>query len=311
MKIGLIGAGKVGFTLGKHFTEYVKNKGKMFDTKENNLEISNEISVMGYYSKNPESAKEAAKFTDTNYYESMNALVQACDTIFLTVPDGQIDVIAKELDVLGEDLNGKVIIHTSGALSSQVFSGMDSQVFGYSIHPIYAVNSKTASYIHFQDCFITVEGHNKYAEFLMDFFKTLGHSVKRITGDDKVQYHASAVFASNLVVGLYAQASTLLSECGFTMEEAQKALAPLFANNAENLVKVGYNQALTGPVARCDAGTVRKHLQALEHRTADDKEQVLQVYKELSKNLVSIARENRGDSEQWKVAYDELEKELK
>lgn len=307
MKIGFIGAGKVGFTLGKHMVEFVKNHGSVFETKERKLTISNEICVMGFYSRSLEHAKEAARFTDTNYYESMNALVQACDTIFLTVPDGQIDVIAKELDVRGEDLDGKILIHASGALSSQVFSGMDSQVYGYSIHPIYAVNSRTASYIHFQDCFITVEGAERYASFLMDFFRSLGHPVKRINALDKVQYHAAAVFASNLVVGLYNISSKLLSECGFTMEEAEKALAPLFLNNAENLVEVGCHKAMTGPVARCDIGTVRKHLQTLKERDALDADCVFNIYRELSRNLVSIARDNQA---QEALKYDELEKTL-
>ena len=41
MKVGFIGAGKVGFSLGKYF----KTHG---------------VSVVGYYSKTPESAKSAA-----------------------------------------------------------------------------------------------------------------------------------------------------------------------------------------------------------------------------------------------------------
>ena len=50
MKIGFVGAGKVGFTLGKYF----QSKG---------------ISVVGYFSKNIASAKEASSFTNTSCFE--------------------------------------------------------------------------------------------------------------------------------------------------------------------------------------------------------------------------------------------------
>ena len=68
MKTGFIGAGKVGFTLGKFFA-------------------ANNIQVTGYYSRRRESAKEAAAFTGTTVYDSIGELVQDSDAVFLTVPD--------------------------------------------------------------------------------------------------------------------------------------------------------------------------------------------------------------------------------
>ena len=46
MKIGFIGAGRVGFTLGKYFCEHG-------------------VEVAGYYSRNIQSAQEAAEFTNS------------------------------------------------------------------------------------------------------------------------------------------------------------------------------------------------------------------------------------------------------
>lgn len=285
MKIGFIGAGKMGFTLGKHLTEYEK------------IHVNSDFEVMGYYSRNPESAAEAARFTDTNYYESMNDLVKVCDVIFLTVPDSQIKTVADKLANMHSDdecsLTGKALIHTSGALSSRVFSGMGDQVYGYSLHPIYAVNSKTDSYLHFQDCYMTLEGEGMYTEQIMQLFEKLGHTVKQISPDCKAEYHASAVFVSNLVVGLYAMGSDLLAECGFTREEAERALIPLFTNNAENISRAGIQNALTGPVSRCDIQTVEKHLGVLE----GDSEA---VYRILSNRLISIAREGKDMDEEYK-----------
>ena len=79
MKTGFIGAGKVGFTLGKFFC----SKGSTDCT-----ESSNSIKVTGYYSRNTQSAEEAAKFTGTKAFTDMGALIEASDVLFLTVPDG-------------------------------------------------------------------------------------------------------------------------------------------------------------------------------------------------------------------------------
>ncbi len=276
MKIGFIGAGKMGYTLGRHLKEKATSR----------------CEIVGYYSQSLDSAKDAAKFTDTAYYEDLEELVCACDTLFITVPDGQIAVMADRLDRLSCSINGKILCHTSGALSSQVFSGMHSRIFGYSIHPIYAVSSKTESYINFGDCFITIEGNDKYQKELFGLFHTCGHDVKIISANDKVKYHGAAVFSSNLVIGLYHMAVGLMAECGFSMEEAERALKPLFKNNADKLFSSDCKTALTGPIERCDGSTVKKHIESL---CGDE----IIIYKLLSKELVEIAetKNNRDYSE--------------
>jgi hypothetical protein len=297
MRIGFIGAGKMGFTLGR----YLKDRSME--------EKWCDIQVVGYYSRNPESAKQAAEFTDTEYYDDKADLVRECDVLFLTVPDGQIAVTANELDRLSDTgkaengeivcegaeprklkslLDGKILCHTSGALSSQVFSGIKSCVYGYSIHPMYAVSSKTESYKNFNESYITIEGDEKYLEYFRKLFCGLGHRVSVITAENKVKYHAASVCASNLVIGLYSLSMKLLGECGFSDEEADTALKPLFKNNALKLVECGPRKALTGPVERGDTGTVQKHLDCL---TGDERE----LYRLLSKKLVDIAQGENYD----------------
>lgn len=284
MRIGFIGAGKMGFTLGKHLKE------------------STDALLVGYFSQNPESAREAAKFTDTKCYEDLNELADLCDTLFITVPDGQIAVIAELLDRLGTVMEGKILCHTSGAISSQVFSGMHSQIYGYSIHPMCAVSSKTKSHINFSKCFITIEGHERYLEFFVRLFRSLGHEVKIIEKEDKIRYHGAAVMASNLVIGLYHMAQEELSKCGFTSEEADRALKSLFKGNAEKLAEYGCEEALTGPVERCDIKTISKHMSVLEGDT-------LEAYRLLSRQLVDVARKKAG--EEMSDKYDELDDMLK
>lgn len=314
MKIGFIGAGKMGFTLGKHLMDNQKVlQSSMFS----------ELQVSGYYSLNQASAKEAAEFTDTKYYENVRDIVMESDIIFLTVPDGQIAVTAMMLDGLGSLMDQKIICHTSGALSSLVFSGMTRPVFGYSIHPIYAVNSKTESYKHFSDSFITIEGslneimndpensktkehqhmHTFYINAFEDLFLKLGHRVRSISAEEKPAYHMACVFASNLVVGVYQLAAELLTTCGFSMEESQKALVPLFLNNAGNIAEFGTNKALTGPVARGDIETVKKHLAVFEQKQEFDSLTEI-AYRVLSQKICEIGCDNMKASIEEKDSQD-------
>lgn len=285
MDIGFVGAGRMGFTMGKHLVDYIRDTG------------NTEIVVKGYYNRTPDYAREAAAFTDTDYYENLEALVNDCDTIFITVSDGAICEQVQKLDKANTSAKELVLIHTSGALSSDIFSGMSSPVYGYSIHPIYAVSSRTASYVNFRDAFVTIEGHERYIKSLCSLFENMGHKVKAIAAEGKIKYHAAAVCGSNLVIGLFHMAVRQLVECGFTEAEANEALMPLFMNNANALQDRGCENALTGPVSRNDAGTVREHLEVLQG-------DVREIYRLLSGELVGIADRTADGS------YDELRKIL-
>ena len=58
LKTGFIGAGKVGFTLGKYFS---------------NTTDANSIKVTGYYSRNTQSAEEAANFTGSEAFSAASS----------------------------------------------------------------------------------------------------------------------------------------------------------------------------------------------------------------------------------------------
>ncbi|MBE5953610.1 MAG: DUF2520 domain-containing protein [Lachnospiraceae bacterium] len=278
MKIGIIGAGKMGYTLGKHFS----------------VSDLPDIQLVGYYSRNLLSAIDAAQFTNSNYFEMLEELCVKCDMLFLTVPDGEIKKLVASLNELSKFLSGKIICHTSGALSSLELSGICSDVYVYSVHPIFAVNSKMEAYKNFVDAFITIEGDLKYIDYIKVLFTNLGHNVKVISPDDKVKYHSAAVFSSNLVIGLYHMAEGILKQCGFNDIEIDLALKPLFINNANMLYESNCKAALTGPVERCDYETLEKHLFVLQNDYYD-------VYKIISNQLVEIADNKHNERDYSKI----------
>lgn len=263
MNTGFIGAGKVGFSMGKYLTERGEH-------------------VTGYYSRSAHSSKEAAEFTDTRQYLSLKDLVGDSDALFLTVPDGVIGSVWEQLKTL--PIQNKRIIHCSGAMSSAVFSDIGRyHAYGYSIHPLLAVNDKYHSYQDLAGAFFTVEGDGRYLQELKAMLEGFGNTVETIQARDKVRYHAAAAMASNLYVGLVGLCEDLLGGCGFSPENAHKALAPLILGNTENIVRYGTAQALTGPIERNDTATVQKHLENLP-------QEYREVYRILSKQVLKVAK---------------------
>ena len=134
MKIGFIGAGKVGFSLGQFF-------------------VQGGLPVTGYYSRHRGSAQEAAAWTGTKQYESLESLVRASDALFLTVPDGAIASVFAQLREF--DLAGKQICHCSGALTArEAFPGVEETGAGhYSIHPLFPLCDKTVAWRNYRVLF--------------------------------------------------------------------------------------------------------------------------------------------------------------
>lgn len=269
MRTGIIGAGKVGCSLGKYF-------------RLANLEVT------GYYDVNEDLAKEAATFTETTFIEDLETIVKTSDTLFLTVPDDLITTVWNQMKDMS--LEGKFICHCSGALSAgDAFPGIDKcGAFGYSVHPLFAVSDKYNSYKELSHAYFVIEGDEKHREEIAGIFKNLGNEVRYIAAKDKVKYHCAAAVCSNHVVALIQESLELLQECGFDEESALKALTPIMLGNMQHIVERGTVNSLTGPVERADVKTVEKHLSCL-----NEKQQML--YRLLSEILISIGeKKNLG-----------------
>jgi predicted short-subunit dehydrogenase-like oxidoreductase (DUF2520 family) len=270
MNIGFVGAGKVGFSLGRFF-------------------VQGGVPVTGYYSRHRESAEEAARFTSTKAYDSLPALVQDCDVLFLTVPDGVIASVFEELK--NYDLSGKQICHCSGALSARdAFPGIaETGAYGYSIHPLFPISSKCLSYRELPGAFFCLEGDGVHLPQWKALLESLGPAVQIISGADKVRYHAACAISSNLVCALVQESLDLLETCGFTPESGLKALTPLIRSNLAHVLEADPTEALTGPVERDDTTTVAKHL------TCFSTQEERALYSGVSRKLVQMAEKRHPD----------------
>ncbi|MCD7903696.1 MAG: NAD(P)-binding domain-containing protein [Oscillospiraceae bacterium] len=140
MRIGFIGAGKVGFTLGKFFVE-------------------GGVPVTGYWSRQREHMQEAALFTGTKQYDTLAALVNDSDALFLTVTDGAISAMFAQL-CTETALSGKQICHCSSAMTArEAFPGLSELgAYGYSIHPLFPISDPYRSWRELTGAFFAWKG---------------------------------------------------------------------------------------------------------------------------------------------------------
>lgn len=270
MKVGFIGAGKVGFSLGRYFAD-------------------NGIELTGYYSRTADSARKAAEFTGSEFYSQPEGLISASDAVFLTVPDGAI----KEtyLSLTKYKLTGKQLCHCSGAMSAtEAFPDISAYgALASSIHPLFPVSSKEESYKELGNAFFCIEGD--CADEWSGILSRMGNSVRIITSGIKSRYHAACSVASNLVCGLMEESVQMLEQCGFTADEALAALEPLAMSNIRRIFAVGPTAALTGPIERNDVSTVKKHIACIDDKTGSE------LYKAVSRKLADMAQERHKESD--------------
>lgn len=263
MKIGFIGAGKAGTSLGAYF-------------------VKHGISVAGYFSRTMESSTRAARSTGSAAFSNTEDLCSACDAVFITTPDGEIENTAEKLGREGSAGN-LFLVHVSGSLSSSVLASASEHIA--SAHPMTAISSYDTD---FSGVFFTIEGEGKTAEMLKGLFESCGNRTARIRSEKKMLYHCAASCASNLMVGLADMAVSMLEECGFDEEDALLLLSPLMKGNMDAVCEKGPAEALTGPVERNDIGTVKGHLSSLEGRERE-------IYRLLSLELIKTAREKNKE----------------
>ncbi len=266
MKIGIIGAGRVGCSMGKYLVE----RGK---------------TVTGYYSQNYENAAMAANFTGTDSFQRMEELVTLSDTLFIAVPDDKIGAVWDCMK--GMSIDERIICHFSGSLSSDVFNGIDGKkAYGASAHPMLAFRDKFSSYKQLHNCFFTLEGNSCALQRLENLLDGLGNPYGMVRTEDKAKYHCAASILSNDVLALLDIGLSLLKQCGFVKEKALSAASWLIRGNVENVLANGTQASLTGPVLRGDVSTVKKHLDAL---SGEERE----IYRLLGRRLLAMANERQ------------------
>jgi len=179
--------------------------------------------------------------------------------VLLCVPDSEIAAAAAAVASGGgrPDLVG----HVSGATSLEALEAASPVIGSFSIHPLQTLPDRNAD---LAGAPAAVAGSTAEARRTATALaEALGMVPFEVSEDDRVAYHAAASIASNFLVTLEQSAADLLGAVG--VEHPRQVLAPLVRRSLENWIADG-PAALTGPIARGDESTVRRHREALSAR---------------------------------------------
>jgi predicted short-subunit dehydrogenase-like oxidoreductase (DUF2520 family) len=216
------------------------------------------------------------------------ASLTEADTVIVAVPDPAIRHAAEQLAASGRVTSHQVVLHCSGSRPASELSPLADRVAGVgSFHPLISfAHPESASRLLGQAAF-AIEGAPAALVTARRLAAALGGFCLEIGAEDRVLYHAAAATASNHLVALAAQATACLVRLGVGQGDAIRALVPLMRSTLNNLDRVGLPEALTGPVARGDAATVRAHLAALGERAPDE----LYPYVVMARRALAVARD--------------------
>jgi len=182
----------------------------------------------------------------------------------IAVQDAQLDAALGEL-LAANPVPGTVVLQASGSAEPATLTA--ARGAGYpagTFHPLLPLADPARAAVRFHGGYVGVDGDEAAIAAARRLAARLGARTLVIPAGEKARYHAAAVFASNFPAVLAAVAERLLRESGVEGGVAHSAVLSLMSAAVENLRGQPPAAALTGPVARGDAETVRRHLAALQ-----------------------------------------------
>jgi predicted short-subunit dehydrogenase-like oxidoreductase (DUF2520 family) len=192
--------------------------------------------------------------------------------ILITTPDGEIAGVAGELARMGaEELRGRVVLHTSGALDASVLHPV--REFGASAGSMHPLQTFTGVAVPpLEGKLFAVEGDAMAVRTARKIARELGGAPTPIEAHNKPLYHAAGALAAGHALVVVESAVQLLMSLGIKRAEAVRALLPMTRQVLQNYERLGPRAAWTGPLARGDYEIVAKHLNVLQDYSPEYKQ---------------------------------------
>jgi predicted short-subunit dehydrogenase-like oxidoreductase (DUF2520 family) len=266
MKLGFIGAGPVGTTFGVRLSEQGYAVAAVADIS-------------------PAAAERFAGLVPgCRVLGDNQKLADAVDMVFITTADDFIPKVSSEL----KWRPGQTVVHCSGASTVQSLEAARRQGAGVgSIHPCQTFAGIEQAIANLPGSTFAIEAEEPVKATLTDMARALRGDIVYLTSEDKVLYHAAAAIACNYFTTIVKLAADLWRNFGKTPADAIRAYMPLLRGTLANIETAGFPKCLTGPIARGDVATIRRHLAALEKSAPE----LLPLYKELGAFTIPIGRD--------------------
>ncbi|GHF74606.1 putative short-subunit dehydrogenase-like oxidoreductase (DUF2520 family) [Amycolatopsis bartoniae] len=212
-------------------------------------------------------------------------VVTAADLVLLAVPDDELAGLVSGLAATGTWRSGQIVIHTSGAHGLDVLApAAEAGALPLALHPVMTFTGREEDLQRMAACSVGVTAGDEVAWHVGEALTVeMGGEAVRVPEAARPLYHAALAHGANHLATLVADCLDLLAGAG--IPNGERMLGPLLSAALDNTLRHG-DRALTGPVARGDAGTVRKHLAVL----GAEAPQVRPCYTALARRTAERAR---------------------
>lgn len=248
LDVGIVGTGRVGAVLGAALHQ----AGHRL------------VAVSGV---SEQSRARAAALLPGVPVTSVEDVVGRAELVLLTVPDDALPDLIAGLSATSSWQAGQIVVHTSGRYGTAVFdAAAGHHVLGLALHPVMTFTGTSMDLVRLADCSFGITAPGPLRPVAEALVVEMGAEPVWIEEKDRPMYHAGLAHGANHIVTLVAQAMQILGSAG--VQDPQRLIAPLLHAALDNALRLG-DGALTGPVARGDAGTVAAHLAQLTGQTPD------------------------------------------
>jgi len=188
-------------------------------------------------------------------------VAEQADLLLLTVPDDALAELVAGLAETGAISMGQIVVHTSGRYGYSVLEpALQSGALPLALHPVMTFTGTSVDLERLAGCSFGVTAPEALRPMAEALVVEMSGEPEWIDERHRPLYHAALAIGANHLVTLVAEAQDLLARAG--VEHPSRMLGPLLGAALDNALRSG-DAALTGPVARGDAGTVAVHISEL------------------------------------------------
>lgn len=253
--VGVVGAGRVGAVLGNA----LRSAGHP---------------VVGVSAISAASRERAESLLPGVPVLDVPEVVRRAELVLLAVPDDALADLVAGLAEVGAWQAGQIVVHTSGRFGTDVLApARPAGVIPLAIHPAMTFTGTSLDLVRLVGATFAVTGPAPVLPIGQALVVEIGGEPVVLAEEARPLYHAALAHGANHLVVLVAQAAEALAAAG--IDDPGRVLGPLLGAALDGAVRAeggpdasgsrgpGAISALTGPVRRGDAGTVRQHGAAL------------------------------------------------
>jgi predicted short-subunit dehydrogenase-like oxidoreductase (DUF2520 family) len=275
LRVGIVGAGRVGAVLGAALTraghQVVAASGVSAATR-----------------------RRAARLLPGVPLVPADEVARSADLLLLAVPDDILAGLVAGLVGTGAIRPGTLVAHTSGSHGLAVLAPATAAgAIPLALHPAMTFADRPEDLDRLTGVPFGATAPDELWPVAEALVVEMGGEPHRVPEQARPLYHAALVVGANHLVTLVNEATDLLRAAG--VDSPATVLAPLLSAALDNALRAG-DAAATGPVVRGDAGTVATHLAVLTERAPDSVAAYLAMARRTADRAIGAGRLRPADA---------------